>query len=235
MFNDFDNNKAVLDKDTLQKMAKNKKLFPVEIWDIKSNNTILLKMDSIEEFINFADELEVKYLFYSYIYYSAENFIIPEDKFLDYPSEMQEEIKQRNVKIEDIDFDRPFSLTLIVSKERMNYLLDFWDDWLEDFGIGNPETDLDSLKEKYQTQISEIIKKREENTERKLENLRELILKDPKFKDCTNFGLRKEYLSSILKKEDMNEYPVILLDKGKLSEKAINFINNTWKIYKKNR
>jgi hypothetical protein len=119
----------------LKEKIYNKNLIPQEVSSLALTNKVYLNINNIEEFLNFASELNLKYIYYFYTYYNREKYIIPNDWYSEYPNEFKVAVSQHNQQITSLDFESPNKLTLFTLQNGTFVGVDLTNFWIENQGI----------------------------------------------------------------------------------------------------
>lgn len=245
------------DKLILQLQKENLYSFRVDIID----DTILLlkskksnldgtdELSDLDKLIKFTKINNINSVFYTYYNHSKEYFLIDQEEVRDNTDEylfslMENDIKDHNKEVEEIDFSKPVLLSIFVIYQSTKIGLEFYDNWTDNEGLLDNVEKLEYLTDKYIGELQEKRTKEKEILEESLADLKlkfeEFLLTDKEFLNCTNQNLRKNFMQTVFKREEAKKYEPLFLIRMRNGDTLINnsklnvFLEVVWKKYKSN-
>ncbi|KAB2460964.1 hypothetical protein F8160_02490 [Bacillus sp. CH126_4D] len=202
---------------------------------INSEKDTLIEIPNLDEFLDFHVHVENKLLFYSYSYDPKENYIIPDEYHQKYEKEIQEQVSQKineyNKIIDKIDFDKPSAVFMYYIKEGFLFFNVTEREEIVDLLEYEDMVDVileEVVQETPEEMLEEIKSQRKNKIDKEVNELKEIIFDDPKFKNATNASLRKVYSSQFF--EENREY-IELLRHADYYHPSI-FIEDIWREFK---
>lgn len=196
----------MLYEEELQKYLRRYNVFPIRFVSKTCKEVIVLDV-SQEEFMKFLKLKEASIVYYNYEYYDKQDYLITETEDIEEYAKFNAEIEAYNAKVETLEFDKPYQLTLMFIAEGIAYVVEYLDEWIEKIDdIMQGDIAIDSIQNAYSAENIEERQrlflnskelKRQQNLKRAKEELLELLLKDEKFKLCTNQRLRQSYAADL--------------------------------------
>ena len=189
----------------------------------------------LDSFLSLGHKLNNKILYFYYVYYQEEEFLIPDEYHERYIGKIQQlvskKIKEHNAFVGTYDFNEPASLYLYfiqngiihfltIENEKFDLLMSY-EEKIKDI-MHDISNQIDS--EEMKNIRLEALQKRDAD----LENLRNYVLEDKKFHTATNQSLRSTYANRLF--EINPEFMDILRAAG--YDRMNSFFDETWKIYK---
>ncbi|MEH7464841.1 hypothetical protein V7166_23190 [Bacillus thuringiensis] len=195
-----------------------------------------IEIPNLKDFLEFQVHIDNKLLFFEYEFEYEENYIISdEDQYMyeEYEEIIQSQIRlkiaKHNKTIKEIDFDKPYSLLMYYLKD--GFL--FYNHTIKDDDSSIYEETLEdiiesAIQEIPEETLEEIKMNRRAETDKEVQQLKELIFVDPKFKTATNVTFRQAYSSRFFKNNP--EYRD-LLHRANYRHPNL-FIEEIWKEFK---
>lgn len=203
------------------------------------NKTNAFHFDDLDDFILFVKKQSINVILYSYTYLDEEALIIDNDVIskLKLNPEMigviQSEIDEYNSKVEKLDFSTPITLTIYCVFDGIVCFTEIYDYWFQEQGFDHPEIVLIKIAEK---NFDKMVNGQEEANkirENKLIDLKERILSDSKFYNCTNIQLRRDYTYKMLNSDEVKE--LFYHKNGAMRDvHPITFVEEIWREHKAN-
>lgn len=199
--------------------------------------TVILKNENLDELVRFAKTNNIKSVFYNYVYYNRDIFLISEEQMKKVPKEVRSliasQIEDYNRGIESLDFSRVLGLNIFCIYEGQAICVRSFDTWHQEHGMVTSEQKLKQLVEDNKTVIEQIQNKKRKDDEMLLKELRKYILDDPQFKKSSFPGARRDYIRAIfVQRKDTQKYRHLLFDEEDKSyvsmQKAVDFIETLW-------
>lgn len=196
----------ILFENDLQELGKTLNLVRGEM---RINSNHVLVHESMMGFLHLCKENNIKTVFYHYTYYEKEEYLITEE-LLQENTDNKEEYNfckkwadQKNRNLDSLDFGRPRVLTMAAMLESMVLLWKERDDWMEESEDG--KTAMIAFLEENEEQMLDFF---EEDTEgiSLIDELQQVLLADPEFRNSTNKDSRSLYLNSFIRKKDNKKY-----------------------------
>ena len=202
--------------------------------DFLVNNKINLSYSNYEEFIEFAKTINVKHIFYNYVYTSIGDYLIDVELYDNYSENVLREMKKHNKEIKKIDFNRPSTQQIALIEYGFFMCVQLEDYWIEDIEIETKTEKVESIKSEYSKEVSEINNVKKAETEHDKNELREIILNDPEFYHCKNQQLRYYYLTKLFdEREDIDRFHYLVSPYGAPHiGKIKNFMDETWRLFR---
>jgi hypothetical protein len=226
---------TIINKEQLIEKAREYKLIPVEVKVLKVASQIYLGIEETEEFLKFARDSNIGYIYYYYTYYNLGNYIIPEDEYRDYyEKEVKNEVRRYNKQIESLDFDSPKSLTLFVLQNGTLVGIELNYPWIENEGIEIAEYASEEIEGAFHFEMKKAKDKKKDKQKEDENKLREIIFNDSEFAMYSkNQDLRYWYLVELLEKEDMKQFKYLVHPYGiSVNGKVKRFMDITMILYK---
>jgi len=180
--------------------------------DDLDNNIIEIGDGLIDELIEFLVANNIKTLQYMIKYTGLDAFLIMEDDVRDLkiPDDLQDEIWNEiieyNEKLEKINFDRPYSITIYCLHESCFFGIRDYDLWFQDEEVQFPSDKLEELLSDYKLRIEEKKKKDKKQLEVLKEEFKSVLLNDANFLKCSNKKLRDNYVQKAFEKPEFEKY-----------------------------
>ncbi|MCY9156240.1 hypothetical protein [Bacillus haynesii] len=228
----------VLTKEELGNMASEMGFSLIEIEMEKAENKIELL--SQQDFLDFHKHVGNKLLFFYYEYEDKSYFTfpneIPDEYKYRYPepirARMQKKIDEYKKIIDETDFSTPSGLMLFYIKDGFlfyNYSFNEDREGLPDYDCLDYNKIAENVRQMFSVaELEEMDKNHQKEINKQIENLKEIIFTDPKFKLATNLSLRKDY--SIRFFENKTAYQELLRYSG--YNYPIKFIEKIWSEFK---
>lgn len=206
--------------------------------DLFDKSLILLEKNSMDELIEFIKVNNIKNVFYEYVFYDKDSFIIDEfneENDCEFDDEfyllVSKDVEAHNKEIEKLDFSRAMGIRMFCIYEAHYIAIFDCDFWCKELGIMTSEEKMQVLIDDNSDTIDITIdrknKEQEQNNELLEEEFKNYILNDNKFKNCTNQRFRREYAHSLFNREENEKYKIAL---GRTDH--VNYIENLWRGYK---
>lgn len=228
---------TMLQKDILLKKLIDKQLHYYEtVSDVSEDASIQLSgLDSLFTFMN---QHSIDTVFFHFDYAAAEDLQIT-DPVLDtlnidddIRSVMKTTFQKYNDRIAQLDFSRPYALTVYCIYQGFIVYCDDYDYWFRDLGYSIPKKAALELIEEKLDAIESKMEEAAQERERKRDQLRQRILSDKNFHKCTNKELRRAYTQKLWN-SDESIHALFYSPKLGLYDIRIDaFIDEVWKAYK---
>lgn len=208
-----------------------------EVEKFKSVSVITLKSESIDDIFNFANDSNTKCVYYCYSYYNIDDYLIPLDTYDEFSSNINLEIKKHNRYIKNIDFSKPYQLTLFTLKNGIIIEITLSDTWIDGMEIMDKDSKKSDIEDKFFEEFNIKKKEKRENAETDKEELKKIILNDPEFSYMKNQYLRNEYLNKLLLTNGMSKYKYLFdggYDRG-LSMPIKFYMDRIWEEYRESK
>lgn len=209
----------------------------IEVLEYTASNKIVLNVESVEAFMSFANDLNANHIFFRYLYYSSDDFLLFPEDYSEDKDEIKEEVEKHNRLISSLDFSRPYQLDLFILLSGTVMIVSLLDYWIDELEI----LDRDNKAEKLEMYYLDYFESKKEQYAKKAEEdkkvLREYILSDPEFSYKKNQRLRQEYLIKLLEKNRFQNYEYLFdgkYDRG-ISIPMKDFMDRTWREYMDNK
>ena len=224
---------AIMKSQYLKKKVSNYNIIPLEVSALKLSNQLYLNIDKIEDFLEYTNESNSKYIYYHYSYYISAEYTIPTDWYSEYSKEFRTEIRIHNQHIKSLDFDSPKSLILFILQNGTFVGIELKNPWIENQGIYRADKMIEFVENKFNREVKETKITKKEQQKEDESQLRNIIFNDPNFEFCKNQELRYWYLVGLLEKEDMKKYDYLLQSPGiPHTGKIKMFMDETWRLFK---
>ncbi|EEG78360.1 hypothetical protein [Dethiobacter alkaliphilus] len=225
----------IITNEHLKKKISDYNLTPLEVSVLKISNQVYLKIDTIDDFLKFASDSKLEFVYFYYTYYKSEKYIIPQDWYSDYSKEFKAVVVQHNRYIESLNFDSPKSLVLFIIQNDTLIGTELQNPWIEDKNITVAEEAIEVIDyEFHEVQKKRDLEKGQQKEDEK--KLREIIFEDPEFRYCKNQELRYWYLVELLEREDIKQFEYLVEPYGIPHTGKIKvFMDMTWALYREQK
>lgn len=223
-------------KDLIHRLSEISLDFYETVSDVSDDNTIQLA--DLDALFTFISRHGIDTVFFHYDYATAEELQIT-DSILDklnideeIHSVMQTTFQKYNNQVAQLDFSRPYSLTVYCIYQNFIVFCDDFDYWFREMGYGMPKNVAIGMIEE---QLEAITRKKEtaaQEREKKRAQLRQQILVDKNFHKCTNKELRRAYTQKLLKSNESIQELFYSPKHGLYDIMIGTFIDEVWKEYK---
>lgn len=223
--------------------------------DIDSHKKAFIVLDqNIDEFLPFLKSIKYTVLLYTYYYHDVNDYLISEASLAtddyDLATLNLEDIKQKiceyNTNLQnDARFKEPYLLVLCgVMEYGRCFCIEVTDDWMESTNESGEtvyayEEPSDALHQLVYPTEEDYLKHEDEQLAlaiQKEEELKkvifEFLVKDPKFRICTNASLRSQYATSFIVYQPTIVQKIIELYPNNWRRKIHYFIESVWRLYK---
>ena len=202
------------------------------------NEDIAIQLVDLKQLHLFMQKHNIDTVFYRFEYVSSDDLQITEDVLRELHIDdeiiavMQRDFDDYNRSVCNLDFSRPYLLSVgCLYQGYMVYIMES-DYWFKDWGFGHPKiTAISMIEEK----LEDIENKKEEaylKREEMRDQLRERLLADPNFHKCTNKELRRSYTQKLCN-ADKSILDLFYSPKHRNYDILIGaFIEEVWKEYK---
>ena len=202
------------------------------------NEDVAIQLVDFEQLCLFVKKHNIDTVFYRFEYPSADGLQITEEAIAELHIDdeiiavMQKDFDDYNRSVGNLDFSRPYLLSVgCLYQGQMVFIMES-DYWFEDWGYGHPKKMAISMIEE---KLEDIENKKEEvylEREEKRDQLRERLLADPNFHKCTNKELRRSYTQKLCN-ADKSIQDLFYSPKHGIYDIMIGaFIEEVWKEYK---
>lgn len=202
------------------------------------NEDVAIQLVDFEQLCLFVKKHNIDTVFYRFEYPSADGLQITEEAIAELHIDdeiiavMQKDFDDYNRSVGNLDFSRPYLLSVgCLYQGQMVFIMES-DYWFEDWGYGHPKKMAISMIEE---KLEDIESKKEEaylEREEKRDQLRERLLADPNFHKCTNKELRRSYTQKLCN-ADNSIQDLFYSPKHGIYDIMIGaFIEEVWKEYK---
>ena len=204
----------IIREDELLKTFKDIQLIPSKLKKIR-DKSIIVELDC-QSFYNLCQTQNNRLVFYQYLYYDKEEYLITEDLIKETTFSRKEYIfcKERADKYNEttskIDFGRPVALYLATRIDSEWIVSAEYDDWLPD-DVLTAEDALIKFKDENENTINELSDKKESD-ESLITELESILLADKEFRFCTNKRMRFQYVKSFIAKESNHKFLKLCAD-----------------------
>ncbi len=227
----------IIKRESLEKKIKECDLIPIEVNSVNVSNEIIINVKSIDDFLSVVKNLDSKYVYYKYIYYDKDDYIIPLDYYSEYPKDFKKVVNEHNAYIRSIDFEQSNKLTIFILLNGTFLGVDFDNDWLTEQGILDKDEQIEIIENDFQKEVKNI---KEQSKKQKIDDtniLRNIILNDGDFKYKKNQDLRQSYLVDLLERDDMEKYTYLFIGYYNNLDRTLikMFMDETWMIYQENK
>ena len=204
----------------------------------KIDETATLEFKCFEDFKMFLTKHGVDSVFYYYDYINQEVLLITDDVIRgmgiseDEISVVKNEIELYNAKVNELDFGKPFELCVVFIFEGQMYVINEYDYWFIELGFGLPQEQVKKIMADNKQKIDNQKRVIKEEIDQKRNELREKILSDPEFHQCTNGKLRTAYAKRLFQG---SQYTELFCKKGGgfYDLPAQYFIEEVWREHKR--
>lgn len=201
-----------------------------------------IMFNSLEDFVHFVKERNVKSVFVHDDHYQIEDFILGDEflkkeerKYGQYLPEIIEDISNYNEYLSQVDFSIPCVIVIACIIEGFMCSVGISNDevFLEQ-GLEFPETKLRDICFAHKDAIISQREKEYDELERLEEELNKELKQDEKFLRCTNKNLRMDYLAYFMAKNEKGKYALLVKNWkpygiGPYNEDAKSFIESVWR------
>lgn len=195
-------------------------------------NIINLKNNEISELIRFAKTNNIKTVLYSYNHFNNDVYQISEDMLSEYDSRVlkniEKKVNEHNQYISMLDFSRPARLFVYCLFEGCCFTIIDEDYWIDELNVLDAKEKLDELLLSCNEILEEILVEEENKKVALKSRLKELILADAHFFQCTNQKLRRTYIIELMERK--TEYK----DAFSYYTEPIEYAEFIWKVHKSN-
>ena len=196
-----------------------------------------------DDFISFLIKNQIKQVFIHEQCIDPEEFMIKNETFrnlgvsryeLEY---LEEQIEEYNDKISNADIEIPEMVIVVCIWNGQRFHNVFLNEIvIKDEILVSAEEKLAELIMSNKQEIEKANELKEQLIETQKEQLQLQILKDPKFKECTNNRMRRNYIKDIFVSDlAPQELTSVWLFNNYLNQEAYDFIETIWRDYKKRR
>lgn len=206
----------------------------LEVTQFQASNVVTLNIESVSEFIKLTKELNVNQVYFDYLYYSVNNYVIPLDTYDEFSVGINIEIKKHNNLIESFDFSRPKQLRLFTMLNSTIIGISLCDFWISEMKILDSDSKCSEIEEKFFKEFKSKQKEEIENEQEDKEELKDYILNDHEFSYKKNQRLRQEYLCDLLSKDEFEKYSYLFegnFDRG-ISIPMKHYMDRVWQEYR---
>lgn len=205
------------------------------------NENISIQLLNFDEFCRFVRSHNIDTVFFHYCYAAPEELQITDDVIAqlkldsDVLEILQEKFDEYNQSVLQLDFSKPYSLTLYCTHQGFIFYIDADDYWFREAGIEMPQTAAVKFVDEH---LSDIMKKKNSSNDLRLqkrEELRQQILTDPEFHKCTNQNSRRVYsIKHFLNNEELTS--LFFNEQHGLYDISITtFLEEVWREYKQKK
>ena len=234
-------NFEIMSKLIKERLSENK----VDVFRVKKIGELLktgILFDDISEFFRLITTANINRVFiYEHFEFLEDYYITEEtlkdvvryenDDFIDF---IIPQINNYNSKIEKLDFKYPsMVIAFCICDNQFFFMFNTNERLLDGEELVEPETMLKIICDSNESQRCEILKKRRDLIDSLQEELRQQILKDDKFKVCTNQDLRRRYAAKLFSKLEKRFEPLKSImyqhNLAVLSREGREFIEVIWR------
>lgn len=208
--------------------------------NLTRENAIRLK--EVDELIRFCKINEIKNIFYLYIFFHKEDYIVSDEMQEDIEKDIykliKKEIKEHNKRVETIDFTRPAFLDVFCMFNDKSVCVLENDNWDEEINLMKAEDLIEYLQENYEDILEQKENEREEKLELLKGELKEYMLNDETFLICSNKSLRRNYAETLIKNKKVKKYlePFISEYSGQVAiTSLVMFVEVVWAEFRNRR
>lgn len=223
-------------KELISKLSEKNLDFYETVSDVPDDNAI--ELEHLEELLTFVSRRGIDTIFFHYDHATAEELQITDlviDK-LNIDEEIQEAMQatfqKYNRRVEQLDFSRPYSLTVYCIYQNFIIYCDDFDYWFREMGYGLPQKAAIELIEEQLDAITRKKEKAAQEREQKRNQLRQRILEDENFHKCTNKELRRAYTQKLWNSDESIQALFYSPKHGIYDIMIGAFIDEVWKEYK---
>lgn len=202
------------------------------------NEDMAIQLVDLEQLCRFIKKHNTGTVFYRFEYPSADGLQITEDVLSelhiddDIIEVMKEDFNEYNRSVSNLDFSRPYLMSIgCLYQGHMVYIMES-DYWFEDWGYGHPKKMALSMIEKKLEDIESKKKESYQKREEMRDRLRERLLADPNFHKCTNKELRRAYTRKLCNADRSIQDLFYSPTHGVYDIMIGAFIEEVWKEYK---
>jgi hypothetical protein len=237
---DMINKKAVKRMHTAKQLINKLNELHLDYYEMASdiNEDVAIQLVDFEQLFLFLKKHNIDTVFYRFEFPSADVLQITEDVLSelhiddDIIEVMKKDFEEYNRSVSNLDFSRPYLLSVCcLYQGHIVYIMES-DYWFEDWGFGHPKRIAISMIEE---KLEAIENKKEEahlKREELRRQLREKLLADPNFHKCTNKELRRSYTQKLCN-ADKSIQDLFYSPKHGIYDIMIGaFIEEVWKEYK---
>ena len=226
----------IVRQNELQEYVLEKDMVLLEISNIDFKNFIMIKFKDIQEFFDYASSREAKEFFFTYSYFEKDEYIIPNDWYSKYPKSFKNRVKEHNNRISNLDFSKPYLLKMFILIEGALVGFKIEDNWMQENDIFDAEETIEILEDHFSKEVSAINKVEKKQRKEDEQELINIMINDPEFKNCKNQHLRHEYLADLLSNENMKKFNYLVDPFGAPQiGKAKNLLDKAWMLYKEKK
>lgn len=212
-------------------------IYFLEVSQYQASNIITLNIDSVPEFIKIAKELKTNQIYFNYLYYSIDDYVIPLDTYDEFSAKINIEIKKHNESIESLDFSKPRQLTLFVMLNGTAIEITLYDFWISEMGIFDRENKHSEIEEKFFKEFKSKQERVTKNKQDDKEELKNYILNDHEFSYMKNQRLRQDYIYDLLSKNKFKKFSYLFegdFDRG-ISIPMKYYMDRVWQEHKERK
>ncbi|MBR3630910.1 MAG: hypothetical protein IKN55_10655 [Oscillospiraceae bacterium] len=223
--------------------------------DIDSHKKSFIVLEqSIDDFLSFLKSINFTVLLYTYYFHDVNDYLISEVSLTtddyDLTTLNLEDIKQKicdyNTKLKnDSRFKDPYLLVLCGMMEYGRcFCIEITDDWMKSidesgetvYAYEEPSDALHLLvypsEEDYLKHEDEQLALAIEKEEKLKKEIFEFLVRDPKFRICTNASLRSQYATSFVVYQPTIVQRILELYPNNWRRKIHYFVESVWRLYK---
>lgn len=168
-----------------------------------SPNIIYFKNNDISELMNFAKANNINTILYCYDYNNKDNYQITDEMLEEYDKRLVKAIKYKvneyNQLTSSLDFTRPSELYVYCAYQGYLFTVSQEDMWLEDIVELMGDEKLEELIDTQDSIQDEIVAEEQNKKEELKIQLKECLIKDERFLNCTNQKLRHNFIMQFVK------------------------------------
>ena len=240
----------------LKNLCDSKGILPIEIDSIGDKVPFFRIKLSVEKYLDYLRSKNISTIFYTYLFYNMDDFIIDEtilqDEILE-NEEIMQKIKEYNDSLsESYDFTRASGFIAFALFPNNQIGLTIQDSWLENEEGENiidiPEIALESIlyptQEERQKHFEEEAEKKKKEKSLFKQEFFEFLINDHSFEMCSNKNARQDYANNLKQRKpeffekflkffgsNRRAFPLDL-NRSLVSSKYERFIEMTWKLKK---
>ncbi len=178
-----------------------------------------------EDFIRFCKDNETKCVFFRYNYYDKEEYIVTDELLQNY-TESKEEYDyckkwstQWNERVDKVDFSLPRTLALVTAFQSMIITCLKADEWMPE-DIPKAEDAFFAFRDEHEDDLFDLFEI-DESGVTLADELEQVLINDPVFRNSTNKESRKIYLESFLKKKENKRFLKLVRDQKQSWQKEV--------------
>ena len=230
---------SIIKEEELIKLASGIKLVKAHI---KISGSYAMLDLSPLEFLNFCKANNIQTVFYEYLMYEKEKYIISDEIIKNYTNNANEYnfckkwVDEHNLYLQSFDFTEPEAMLIAASFKNMVVSYSKSNKWLpeeikvaDDALIDFMESHEDELIEFYKSDDNLTV---DNNPYKELENV---LLSDKKFRQCTNAPARHVYFKDFIRKDKNKKFLLLFRAARTSSEKEYRLANLFDQIYNEYR